>query len=177
MGKWRFLGGVVCGLAIAAAGYGAQQGRKTLSAQDYTEIQALYARYYWIADSSPGDKWAKELFTSDATWWIGNDKGGQQAVGPKQLAEISVKLSGKMPEPRRPEHICTNISIESSAEGARGRCYFMMLRTPEPGKPSMIVATGSYEDVIVKTAAGWRFKSRKMYQGMMPTEYTSGTSN
>lgn len=176
MAKWRFLAGMLCGAAVAVMGYGLEQGRKTLSAQDYVEIRELYSRYYWIADSSPGEKWAKELFTPDAVWWIGNEKGGQQAVGTQQLAEISVRLSGKMPEPRRPQHICTNVSIERSPEGARGRCYFMMLNS-EPGKPPTITSTGSYEDIVVKTSVGWRFKQRKMYQGMQPTEFTAGTSN
>src|SRR5262245_42942381 len=114
MGKWKFLAGVGCGVVIAVVSYGAVQGRKALSAQDYTEIRELYSQYYWIADSSPGEKWAKELFTPDATWWIGDDKGGQEAHGTKELAEISVRLSGQLPTPRRPEHICTNVSIQPS---------------------------------------------------------------
>src|SRR5262245_2246871 len=80
MNTWRLIAVLACAALIAVlaiGGYGAQQGRKSLNAQDYTEIQALYARYYWIADSAPGDNWAKELFTPDATWWIGTDKGGE----------------------------------------------------------------------------------------------------
>lgn len=34
--------------------------------------------------------------------------------------------------------------------------------------PAAIVAMGTYEDVLVKTAEGWRFKTRTYYANAMP---------
>jgi hypothetical protein len=139
-------------------------GKPTLSAQDDVEIRELSSRYYWLADTSPGVRWATELFTPDRMWWIGTDKGGQQAAGTKQLAEISLRMSGKLPEPQRPQHMCTNLSIEPSTEGARGRCYFWFIFSA-PGKPPTSRRRhGTYADVVVKTPDGWGFKCRKMCQ-------------
>ena len=48
----------------------------------------------------------------------------------------------------------------------------MLSVTPgDPGKPASVTAA-VYEDVLVKTSEGWRFKSRKTYlsdPGMAPS--------
>jgi hypothetical protein len=44
-----------------------------------------------------------------------------------------------------------------SPDGATGRVYLIMLGVQGPGS---ITRDGGYEDVYVKTAAGWRIKSR-----------------
>jgi hypothetical protein len=179
MNSWKFVAALLTGAAISAvlpAELRSNSGK--LSAQDYAEIHQLYARYYWLADMSPGEKWAKELFTPDGVWWTGDDKGGEQAVGTQQLAEISVRKAGSLPR-NRPQHMCTNISIEPAPEGAHGRCYLVfLLNPPLSGKTPTLAATGSYDDIIVKTPAGWRFKQRKHYQGMLPpAEDVLRTSN
>ena len=166
MSKLKMVVALLCGVAISAVVFAQQKGG-TLSAQDYTEIQQLYARYKWLADMSPGERWAKELFTPDGVWARIDEQGKTvQGVGTQQLAEISVRQSGNLPR-NRPQHICVNISIEPSAEGARGRCYLMFVLS-QPGKMPMIATMGSYEDIIVKTRAGWRFKKRTVYSGVLP---------
>ena len=96
MDKWTFVAGVAFGVLASVVGYGAQPGRRSMNAQDYTEIRELYSRYYWIADSSPGEKWATELFTPDATWWIGDEKGGQQAVGTQDRKSTRLNSSHRL---------------------------------------------------------------------------------
>ncbi len=54
-------------------------------------------------------------------------------------------------------HIMTNHVITASPEGATGRIYLLQLGIKGPGS---IERHGGYEDVYVKTAAGWRIKSR-----------------
>jgi hypothetical protein len=177
MNTWKFVAAMLIGAAISAAVPAPLKSSSgKLTAQDYAEIQQLYARYYWLADMSPGEKWAKELFTSDGIWWTGDDKGGEQAVGTQQLADISARLNKTHD---RPQHMCTNISIEPSSEGAHGRCYMLfVLNPPLSGKTPMLAAMGSYEDILVKTSAGWRFKQRKNYRGMLPpAEDVLHTSN
>jgi hypothetical protein len=50
-----------------------------------------------------------------------------------------------------------NHVITPSPEGATGRIYLLQMGIKGPGS---IERHGGYEDVYVKTAAGWRIKSR-----------------
>jgi len=54
-------------------------------------------------------------------------------------------------------HIMTNLVVTPSPEGATGRIYLIQLGMKGPGS---IERHGGYEDVYVKTKAGWRIQSR-----------------
>ena len=53
-------------------------------------------------------------------------------------------------------HWNTNLSIKPSKDGASASVFLMLVDVGTKG----IVATGMYNDTLVKTANGWRFKSR-----------------
>ena len=55
-------------------------------------------------------------------------------------------------------HIVANHVIMPSPEGATGKSYLLAIGVG--GDPTTIERQGGYEDVYVKTPAGWRFKSR-----------------
>ena len=55
-------------------------------------------------------------------------------------------------------HIYTNLRITPTAEGAHGFVYFNQLDVST--KPPTTTVSGVYEDTLVKTADGWRFKKR-----------------
>ena len=50
-----------------------------------------------------------------------------------------------------------NHVITATPDGATGRVYLLMLGMTGPGS---LQRDGGYEDVYVKTANGWRIKSR-----------------
>jgi hypothetical protein len=54
-------------------------------------------------------------------------------------------------------HLMLNHEIMPSADGATGRVYLVQLGMDGPGS---VARHGGYEDVYVKTTAGWRIKSR-----------------
>ena len=54
-------------------------------------------------------------------------------------------------------HIMLNHEITATPEGAKGRIYLVQLGMRGPGT---IERHGGYEDIYVKTAEGWRIKSR-----------------
>ena len=172
MRNWKVVAALAVCVAASAAVYAQQKGPKTLSAQDYAEIEQLYIRYNWAFDSGAenGMAWAK-TFTPDGEFVMGPNK----TAGREQLAQFNAKASSAAP--RAPHHFVTNIRIEPSAEGARGGAYFFHVPTPEPNKPAGITSTGAYEDTIVKTAEGWRFKQRKFYPNAMPPAASASSSN
>ena len=55
-------------------------------------------------------------------------------------------------------HVYTNLRITPSPEGAHGFVYFNQLDVST--KPPTTTVSGIYEDTLVKTAQGWRFKKR-----------------
>jgi 3-phenylpropionate/cinnamic acid dioxygenase small subunit len=75
-------------------------------------------------------------------------------------------------KPRLTRHVMTNILIDAvSADEARGNSYVTMISSPETDapQPGEGIFFGSFDDVFVRTDAGWKFKSRKgnvaLYQG------------
>jgi SnoaL-like domain len=127
-----------------------------LTAADYVEIQQLVARYSYAVDTHADNGYAyADLFTADGTF--GKTKGREA------LAELARTTQKDRGGPAYTRHFLTNVIIYPTPEGARGSQYLMALDVSEGGKPSSIVHGGRYEDVYVKTAAGWRFKSRQLY--------------
>ena len=56
-------------------------------------------------------------------------------------------------------HLIMNLVIEPSPAGATGKCYLVLV-TGQGGQQRFDRLGVGYEDVYVKTAEGWRFKSR-----------------
>lgn len=159
------IGLFVLACVAASAGVLAQQKGGKLSAQDYAEINQLYIRYNYGIDTHAdnGMMWAK-TFTPDGTFEV---VGQMKVHGMEKLADFA-KLKPGAPPPDAPHHYATNIMIEPSPEGARGSAYFFNVPTPEKGKGAVITGTGTYHDLIVRTADGWRFKTRTFYSNGLP---------
>jgi non-heme chloroperoxidase len=127
-----------------------------LTERDRTEIRGLVTRYAEALGGCAADDYAN-LFTEDGTFTSDDFRGakhrqmyGQKATlrGRDQLKELvrteefcldgKPRAAGSRPAP--------TVTIHASAEGARGS--------------APIGTDGRYDDVYVKTAQGWRFKSR-----------------
>jgi len=67
-------------------------------------------------------------------------------------------------KPRLTRHVMTNILITVVSETeARGNSYVTMLSSPNTEnwpQPGEGIFVGAFDDVFVKTDAGWKFKSR-----------------
>jgi actinorhodin biosynthesis protein ActVIA len=116
-----------------------------LSTQDYVDIEQLYATYNHAIDSGDAEGWAG-TFTPDGTFnkYTGHD----QLVG---FIEGWKKNNGAN---RR--HWNTNLRIQPSKDGASASVFLMLVDVTTKS----IIATGMYNDTLVKTAGGWRFKTR-----------------
>jgi len=128
----------------------------TLTAADYIEIQQLVARYSYAVDTHDDNGYAyADLFAPDGAF--GNTKGREA------LAELARTTQKERGGPAYTRHYLTNVIIYPTTEGARGSQYLMAIDVSEGGKPSSVVHGGRYDDVYVKTPAGWRFKSRQLH--------------
>lgn len=137
-----------------------------LSPADYLEIQQLYSYYARDVDSGT-QRDASWMYTDDGVW----DLGGQKVVGREALKKFYVATPPGMTK-NGVRHFSTNLVLVPTAEGARGSAYMMALERRSRDAQVGITTWGKYEDRLVKTLKGWRFKER-IFRG--DTYYDSTT--
>ncbi|MBP1624104.1 MAG: nuclear transport factor 2 family protein [Acidobacteria bacterium] len=135
-----------------------------LTALDYFQIQQLVAKYARAIDtcSNNGYDYA-DLFAPDGYFAPSmNGKIGPKFQGRERLAEVSGGgAQGCKNVPWINEgvhHLYVNHTITPGAAGATGTVDMLMIGLG--GDPNRIEYDGYYEDVYVRTPAGWRFQSR-----------------
>jgi hypothetical protein len=138
-------------LAALAAGLmfsGTSGAAAGLSAQDYFEIQQLYANYNIAIDNGDAEGWAAK-FTPDGVF---NTFAGHDAlVG-------FIKLWREKLHGASLKHWNNNLQITGDGKEANGFVYLMLVDVT--AKPVSIVSTHTYTDNLVKTKDGWRFAKR-----------------
>ena len=148
-----------------------------LTAQDYIDIQQLAARYAYAIDkcTNSGYDYA-ELYTPDGVFSIADENGVPGTArfqGRDRLAEADGGGKSGCVDPKTvPDRYSAsrvaraNLVINPTPEGATGKSYLLVVGFGDPTAkeaakaPVVAYAWGQYNDVYVKTASGWRFKSR-----------------
>jgi hypothetical protein len=135
---------VTAGWIYSAYGSRTTTAAGTLTTQDYIDIEQNYARYYHTIDSGDAEGWA-DTFTDD-----GNSNG---TTGRAALIE-----SRKRAGPSKTRHVVSNLVITPTADGANGSLYVFIFDPQEV--PLKINSYSRYDDTLVKTLKGWRFKTK-----------------
>lgn len=147
-----------------------------LTSQDYIEIQQLAARYAYAIDkcTNSGYDYA-DLYTPDGVFSIADENGVPGTArfeGRDRLAQAAGGGKGGCIDPKSApdrysmSHIVANHVITPAPGGATGKSYLLVVGFGDPTaketarQPVRAYAWGGYDDVYVKTAKGWRFKSR-----------------
>ena len=143
-----------------------------LTADDYAAIQQLVVRYAWVLDhcTNGGYDYAA-LYVDDGQFSVAenwgttsNDQRAGVAKGRDALAQAAGGgKDGKCIDPKDYvgygiNHLVINHLITPTKTGAVGR--HRLLASGVCGYPHLMELQGGYEDVYVKTIAGWRFQSR-----------------
>jgi len=149
---------VVCGVAIVGAGAGwkflaAAESKTRLTTQDYFDIYNLYGIYTRYTDMGYGDDGTNyaSMFTPDG---IFNNRIGREA---NKIA-IHNQQGGWVRDNRSVRHTTTNIVVTPTADGVKGSAYLLVFNVA--AVPPFVEDSGIYEDWLVKTAEGWKFKKR-----------------
>jgi SnoaL-like protein len=152
----RKLAGVLSSLSIVGFGWVQAQTKKPnkLMADDYIEIQQLYANYARALDLGQGERFAATFVEE------GEFTGGRPAG---RAGETRTPLKGKegltkMGSQGGSRHFTSNLVITPAPEGAKGSCYLLLFNARNI--PATITETAIYDDTLVKTPQGWRFKKR-----------------
>src|ERR1700760_1313542 len=137
---WAFA--LLCSMSVTAA------HADSLSAQDYSEIQQLYARYNLAIDSGDGEAWAA-TFTPDGVF---DTYAGHDAL----VGFVKTWRQNMHGGARR--HWNSNLVIAGNSRAATGSVYLLLVDIGS--KPMSLAFSGSYSDTLVKTRQGWRFSKR-----------------
>ena len=175
MHKWKFLTAIAFGACLGTwvtmwmqhkpAVVAAKE--PSLTALDYQEIIQLTNKYAYGIDtcSNNGYDYA-DVFTPDGIFIDkmtddGVKQGGRVLAKGREALATLIGGGSKGCKTKLVwtgwSHIMTNHVITPSPEGATGRVYLLQMGIKGPGS---IERHGGYEDVYVKTAMGWRIKSR-----------------
>ena len=127
-----------------------------VSAQDYTEIQNLYATYGLYSDAGDADGFAS-CFTTDGELSI--PAIHMVIKGRDNLHAF--KLQDKAQRGGRyRRHWNSGLAVEPLDDHTlRGRCY-LHAYNGEPGQLPELADVGVYEDTLVKEDGEWRFAKR-----------------
>ncbi len=139
----------------AAAGAGAAP---KLTADDYVEIQQLYASYAHALDKGEGERFAS-TFVLDGEFTGGRGPGrGSEARTPAKGKDALFKMGSR----GGLRHFTANLVITPTSEGAKGSVYLLLFNARNV--PATIVETAIYDDTLVKTPQGWRFQKRVVWR-------------
>ena len=123
--------------------------------EDKDNIRELLARYCFLLDGYRLGEFAA-LFVADGEWISRNGT----AKGP---ADIERLLRGLVPEPapgKRRKHFTANIIVDLAGDSATVVSNFLVVRDSDAGP--VIAVAGTYDDIVMRTADGWKFKSRRL---------------
>lgn len=153
--KW-FLFVLVGGVLIGVGWTHAQQRTSTkFTVDDYIAIQQLYASYNHAVDFSKNPADVADLFTDDAE--NGPALPGGLRWGRKGLLDYFQQRLERPTDATKDRHWNSNLLIKPTPEGAHGSVMLMVVRV---GNPPTLTSTMTYEDDLVKTRQGWKFKKR-----------------
>jgi hypothetical protein len=134
----------------------------TLTPQDYIDIQQLVARYAYEIDNCTNNGYDyADLYSEDG--WFGTSRDGRVGNKSQGRDKLAAAARGGAPDCsgvpwKGISHMLVNHVITPSPDGATGKVYLVAIGLD--GEPTKVEAQGHYEDVYVKTAQGWRFRSR-----------------
>jgi hypothetical protein len=143
--------GLLLAIVLLSGLIAAQSGKTPkLTADDYVEIQQLYADYTYALDQGDGERLAND-FVEGGEFTGVHAPGRKPTHGREELIAMGNRGAGTRTYP-------TNLLITRTAEGAKASCYFVQYNVKDD--PPTMGKTAIYEDTLVKTAQGWKFRKR-----------------
>ncbi len=148
-------------LLFAGAGYSRALAQSTtkVTGDDFIEIQQLYANYARAIDLGEGEKFAA-TFIEGGEFTAGRGPG--RADDPRAPVKDKEGLT-RVGARSGTRHFTANLVILPSTDGSvKASCYLLMYNART--NPPSFVETAIYDDTLVKTAQGWKFKKRVVWR-------------
>jgi len=130
-----------------------------LTPGDYIEIYQLYSAYSIALDTGNGPG-RIATFTPDGTF------SSHISNHVPETMDILLKRTNAYGQKNMPAggHMLTNIHVTATTDGAIGTCYALLGGGKADADGHFNVMPAFYTDTLVKTRAGWRFKTREIFE-------------
>jgi len=160
MSRKTVFGATVLSVALAGVGWlNAETGKVLkLTADDYIAIQQLYANYAHALDQGQPERFSG-TFVDDGEFTGGRAAGHADDVRTPTKGKDALMKMGSRGGSR---HFTANLVITPTEDGAKGSCYLLLFNARNI--PATITETSIYDDTLVKTPAGWKFKKRIVWR-------------
>ncbi len=145
---------------------------------DKSVIGEMQSRYMYALDWHDADMYAS-VFTDDAVLeWPEGQAKGREAIHTACIRigayfdNISA-AAGSNKKPFQLRHFVTNRVFDIKGDQARCWAYWFDLNNDNLQRWPYVAAYGYYEDDLIRTADGWRFAHRKIFNeisGQSPRE-------
>ncbi len=132
----------------------------TLSTDDRATLHDVYARYAHAFDGADAEAWAA-LFAAGGRF---APPGVDEVVGTEALRHFVAARAADAPGMR---HVMSNVLVEATDSGARGRAYFFCLRLGGD-RQFRLRNFGRYEDEFVREEGTWKIASRVVISELAP---------
>jgi hypothetical protein len=132
---------------------------------DRLEIRELTARYNRASDTGDGEGFAA-TFTAD----------GALVMAGKTLCTGSAELVAFAGKPRGTVHATTDPVLSLNGDEATQECTLLLFRKARDGSSVRLENTGRYEDELVRTQDGWRFRRRSVLFDANPPGTSAATT-
>ena len=119
--------------------------------EDQLAIRELSARYNYAIDEGQADEWVA-TFVADGTF---ESTALGTFTGADALREFATGYSAAFIG----RHCTSDYVVEVNGDDAKQRCYLILVNN---AATPVIAVTAVYEDVLRRTADGWRFVHRKV---------------
>ena len=133
----------------------AQDRTRALTANDFVEIQQLYAKYAIAIDAGDAEGYASAFIPEG----VFNTNVGHDA-----LVKFATTFHAGVGSHLR--HWSSNLFIQPTATVAHGQVSLMIVDFATT--PATIVRVGTCTDELVLTAQGWRFRKRTLSHPVAP---------
>lgn len=136
-------------------------GVSALGTEDRLQIHQLYADYAFAIDLGEIETWLNYFTEDGELGWAPNESGAPARPSMKGHDALRAMAQNVGSGPVKGYHWNTNISVTGTADGAAGRCFFMLVK--EKAGTGEIGVVGYFQDELVKLDRGWVFRKRTMH--------------
>jgi hypothetical protein len=135
---------------------------------DRAEIQDLITHYYYNFGRENPENFA-DFYTEDAELILGE----RHYKGPEGIASAYGRGGGNEDRPAAPRRYTFNVEISNPlitvhGDTATSQVMFTEYVIEKQGDPLQVTTTGREYATFVRTAAGWRYKTRQIMGGNEP---------
>ncbi len=124
--------------------------------EDIEAIRNLFIQYGKLADIKDWQGYS-ELFAEDGVFDSAHSVG--TVIGSNEIRDRLGNAYGG--DPADGIHLFDNVEIEVDGDRATAKSFWTYLRPGENGYPPQLLMFGRYDDVLIRTSAGWKFSLRK----------------